>query len=371
MPPTNLLDQAESHRTQGNQNMNDSWPKSLVDASATLQDTLQTIDASCLRIAVVADKDRHVLGTVTDGDIRRGLLAGLELHAPVTKVMNTNPTLASPNDTKSRILGWMKAKQILHVPIVDTDRRLIGMHIYNDLVDKQQPIHWVVLMAGGLGSRLAPLTDHCPKPLLDVGGRPILETIIRTLAEQGFHQFYVSVNHKANLIKDFLNNGAQWGVEIRYLQEKEKLGTAGALSLLPENPSDSILIMNADLLTKLNARKLMAFHEAHGGHVTLGVRKYQMQVPYGVVKTQHTELIEIQEKPIHEFYISSGICALSPEVLQLIIPGKPLNMPDLINLARSDGLKTLSYPVQEYWTDIGRIEDYIQANLDFPEVFTK
>lgn len=345
------------------------WRNILVSPQTPILHTLEIIDKSARQIALVADENDRLVGTVTDGDIRRGLLKGKGLQDPISLVMNPFPTVASPYESRENILALMKIKKIHQVPIVDEDGRIVHVEVLNDLLRPKRKDNWVVLMAGGLGTRLHPLTNDCPKPLLKVGNKPLLETILQSFIDQGFHRFYISVKYKAEMIQDYFGDGSKWGVSIRYLREQESLGTAGALSLLPEKPVEPFFVMNGDLLTKVNFEQLLDFHKTYQAQATMCVREYDHQVPYGVVRLDKHRLTAIEEKPTQRFFVNAGIYVLSPEALDNIPHNQYFDMPSLFELLMKDQQQTIAFPIREYWLDIGRMADFERANTEFAEVF--
>jgi NDP-sugar pyrophosphorylase family protein len=220
-------------------------------------------------------------------------------------------------------------------------------------------------MAGGLGSRLQPLTDDCPKPLLKVGGRPILETIMLGFMEHGFHNFHLSVNYKAEMVEAHFGDGSRWGANIRYLRETTKLGTAGCLSLLPERPERTFFVMNGDLLTRVNFERMLAFHHENRSMATMGIREHEFEVPYGVVEMKNHRLLGLKEKPVQRFFVNAGVYAFEPETLDCIGSGEPLDMPEFFERIMARDLEASVFPIHEYWLDIGRHGDYDRANGDF------
>lgn len=341
----------------------------MVSPQTPILDTLEIIDRNARQIALVADENDKLLGTVTDGDIRRGLLKGKALQDPISMIMNPFPTVASPYDTRENILALMKIKQIHQIPIVDEDGKIVHVEVLNDLLRPLRKDNWVVLMAGGLGTRLYPLTHDCPKPLLKVGNKPLLETILQSFIDQGFHKFYISVKYKAEMIQEYFGDGSHWGVTIHYLQEKESLGTAGALSLLPELPSEPFFVMNGDLLTKVNFDHLLDFHKTYQAQATMCVREYDHQIPYGVVTLDKQRLVSMEEKPTQRFFVNAGIYVLSPNVLERIPHNRFFDMTSLFDLLMKDEGQTIAFPIREYWLDIGRMADFERANIEFAEVF--
>lgn len=345
------------------------WRDILVTADTPILNTLKIIDDGARQIALVVDENGRLLGTVTDGDVRRGLLRGKQLTDPISSIMNTYPTVAHTYDSKDHILSLMKVKQLRQIPIIDEDGKVIYVETLNDLLSPQKKENQVILMAGGLGTRLSPLTYDCPKPLLKVGDKPILETILLNFIEQGFYRFTISVNYKAEMIENYFGDGSKWGVDITYLYEKKKLGTAGALGLLETKPDKPFIVMNGDLLTKVNFGNLLDFHTMHQSMATMCVRDYEYQVPYGVVKLEKQKLVAIEEKPTQSYFVSAGIYVFDPSVIDIIPFNQPLDMPVLFNELIRTNKNAIAFPVREYWLDIGRLADFERANMEFAEVF--
>ncbi|MFC8685125.1 nucleotidyltransferase family protein [Brevibacillus porteri] len=345
------------------------WRELLVSPQTPILHTLEIIDKSARQIALVADENDRLLGTVTDGDIRRGLLKGRALQDPISLIMNSFPTVASPYETRENILALMKIKKIHQIPIVDEDGKIVHVEVLNELLRPTRKDNWVILMAGGLGTRLHPLTYDCPKPLLKVGNKPLLETILQSFIDQGFHRFYISVKYKAEMIQEHFGDGSNWGISIQYLQEKESLGTAGALSLLPEKPSEPFFVMNGDLLTKVNFEQLLDFHKTYQAQATMCVREYDHQIPYGVVRLDKYRLTSIEEKPTQSFFVNAGIYVLSPDAVENIPHNQYFDMPSLFDHLVKNQQQTIAFPIREYWLDIGRMADFERANMEFAEVF--
>lgn len=342
------------------------WKRILIKPDASIIEAIEIIDNGSLQIALVVDSDNRLLGTVTDGDVRRGLLKRIDINEePVTLIMNAKPTVARSNENREAIFALMKAKDLGQMPIVDEQGRVISL----ETLHSYEPDNWVVIMAGGIGSRLSPLTQDNPKPMLHVGDRPILETILLNFAEQGFRKFYIAVNYKAEKIEDYFGDGAKWGVTIKYLREKERLGTAGSLSLIPERPQLPLLVMNGDLLTKVNFRQLLDFHQEHRAVATMCVREYRIQLPYGVVQLDKHRLTGITEKPVHNFFVSAGVYVFEPDALGYVPADAYLDMPSLFEKLIAGQKETAVFPLREYWIDIGRMGDFKRAEGEFYEVF--
>ena len=345
------------------------WKDVLVKANAPIRSAIKTIDTAGMQIALVVDDQGCLLGTVTDGDVRSAILRGVSLTASVQKIMNHHPITAQSNQSRERFLSIMSEHKIHQVPLLDTKGRVTGIEFIDDLIKEKKKENIVVIMAGGLGSRLRPLTNDCPKPLLHVGQKPILETILENFIEHGFETFYVAVNYKDEMIKKYFGNGKSLGCKIRYLSEKRKLGTAGALSLLPLKPRKPVIVMNGDLLTKINFNQLLDFHRQHKASATMCIREYDLQVPYGVVKMNEHLIREIEEKPIHKFFVNAGIYVFEPKVFRRIPRNKPLDMPRLLQSLTKAKQHVAAFPIREYWLDIGRMDDLDRANQEFTTIF--
>lgn len=321
-------------------------------------------------IVLVVDEEGRLLGTVTDGDIRRSIIAGLTLDAPFARIMNRNPVAARADDSPEQVMHLMKTKMIRHVPRVDKERQVVGMEVLADFFQQCRRDNIVVLMAGGSGIRLRPLTNDIPKPLLKVGNKPILETIIQNFIEYGFHRFYLSVNYKAEMLEAYFGGGERWGIEINYLREEQKLGTAGAFSLLPEEPDRPVIVMNGDLLTKINFSQLLDFHNEQNVEATMCVREYSYSIPFGVVRLEDNRLMGIEETPIHRAWINTGIYVLEPSTLGLIPKNKYFDMPELFHKLIERQRQSAAFPIREYWFDIGRMDDFERANGEYYRFFS-
>lgn len=347
------------------------WKSTLISPRASIVEALKIIDDSSMQIVLVVDENQKLLGTVTDGDVRRAILRKISLNEPVEKIMHTSPRVASITDDKKQVISLMRQKDLKHIPVVDEAGRVVDLKIFIDMIKPQHTENLVVLIAGGLGTRLQPMTEKRPKPMLDVGGKPVLETILEGFISYGFQRFYISVNYKAEMIEEHFGDGSKWDVEINYLREKETMGTAGALSLIPEKPEAAFIVMNADLLTKVNFQQLLDFHYEHQAKATMSVREYDFQVPYGVVQVENDRLLNLNEKPIHKFFVNAGIYVLEPKVLDIMPKNQFFNMTDLFEKLLGKNLKTVTFPLREYWLDIGQIRDFEKANGEFNEIFNK
>lgn len=347
------------------------WKKTIIPESATVADAINTIDKYPFQIAIVVDGNFRLMGILTDRDIRRGLLNKIALTDPVSLIVNANPTTILEGASEEIIQQMFLKKNYRHLPVVNNEKVLVDLKISSEISFSGKSENFVVLMAGGTGERLKPLTNDLPKPMLKVGDKPILQTILENFINQGFINFFISVNYKAEIIEKYFQDGSKWGINIQYLREQEKLGTGGALSLLSEKTDKPIIVMNGDLLTKINFHSLLDFHAHHFASATMCVREYDFQVPYGVVNlNQKMEIQKIDEKPVHSFFVNAGIYTLDPENLLLLKMDTHIDMPTFLERIMLNKRSVIAFPIREYWLDIGRLEDYKRANGDFFEEFT-
>lgn len=346
------------------------WKNSILPPSATLTDVMANLNETGARIVNIVDDGDQLLGIITDGDLRRALLKGCGMKALAQSIMRKDFTSAGPNDSNVHVAKIMQEKGLLQIPVLDTAGRIIEIKFLADVLKTPARENWVLLMAGGLGTRLLPLTKNTPKPLLPVGGKPVLENILETFRAQGFEKFFISVNYLAEQIEKYFGDGSKLGVQITYLHEKERMGTAGALSLLPEPPSAPMLVMNADVLTRLNYAAMLEFHELNNAAATMGVREYKQEVPYGVIKTEGNRLMGIVEKPVQQYFVNAGIYTLSPSAIKALPEHCGFfDMPELFLRLMDQNLNTAAYPIRDYWLDIGRPEDLERANLEYNKIF--
>lgn len=345
------------------------WEQTLIAPNTTLRDALQVIDKVGVQIALVTDADRRLLGTLSDGDIRRALLRDVSLSDRVDAVMHRKPATASHGEAKSAVAAQSKRLGLHQMPIVDSDNRVVGLTVLDDIMLVSPREHWVIIMAGGLGTRLSQLTHDTPKPMLKVGSRPLLETIVRSYADQGFSRFFFAVNYKAEQIEAHFGDGSSLGIEVHYLREDRRMGTAGALSLLPNRPTLPFVVTNADLLTKEDYGEMVDAHVASSADATMGVRPFEIKVPFGVVQESGKRIIGIEEKPTLAFTVSAGMYVLSPQALDFVPHDHYFDMPSLFDAMIKAGLYTRCHNVDGYWLDIGQLPDYERANVDFEKVF--
>lgn len=341
----------------------------ILKENSTIKEALKIIDSGAMKIALIVDEKSRLIGTLSDGDIRRGFLNNLHLEDSIESIIFKNPTVCSIDDTKEKVLEVALAKKVYQMPIVNNDGVLLGIEEVDNLIKPKVKKNVVVLMVGGLGTRLRPLTNDTPKPLLKVGNKPILETIIESFSKYGFKDFILSINYKSEMFEKYFGDGSSLGVNITYIHETKRLGTAGALSLMKDKLQQDFFVMNGDLLTNINFDYLLKFHKESDAKATMCVREYDFQVPYGVVDIVDGVVKSIVEKPIHKFFVSAGVYMLNPSILSNIPKDTFYDMPTLFEKLIELEEKTVSFPLREYWLDIGRIEEYEKANSEYDEVF--
>ncbi|MGA1366852.1 MAG: nucleotidyltransferase family protein, partial [Ilumatobacteraceae bacterium] len=339
----------------------------LVSSSTSLRQTIEAITEGNLQIALVVDSENKLLGTVTDGDIRKAILAGKDLNITAGEAMRSQPITSASKTPRAAILKLMREKRIHQMPLLDDQGRVVDVLTVDDMIGAAHKPNAVVIMAGGLGTRLHPLTEETPKPMLKVGGKPILETIIQSFIDQGFTNFFVSVNYKANIISEYFGDGSRLGAKINYLHEKSRLGTAGGLSLLPRDIYAPIIVMNGDLLTRISVDALLDFHERESAVATMVVREDHYQVPYGVVEVDGTQIVGVEEKPIQRHLVNAGIYVISQDGLNNIPGDTFYDMPTHFAKLAANGHRTAAFPLHEYWVDIGRLDELERAQREWPQ----
>jgi dTDP-glucose pyrophosphorylase len=333
------------------------WSSALLTINSTIQDAIQSLNASTLQIVLVVDEHGKLLGTVTDGDIRRGLLRGLDLRAGIEQILFTTPLVAPPEMSREMVLHLMRVNRLLQMPVVDGQHKVVGLHLWNDIIAQPERKNLMVIMAGGMGTRLLPYTEDCPKPMLPVAGKPMLEHIIERAKNEGFRHFVLAVRYLAHMIEDYFGDGAKWDVSISYLHEDTPLGTAGALGLLDPKPTEPVVVTNGDVLTDVRYGEIVDFHQYHHAAATMAVRLHEWQHPFGVVQTKGVSIVGFEEKPVFRTHVNAGIYVLGAEALRLVPSGKSSDMPDIFELLRLRGERIIAYPMHEIWTDVGRPDD--------------
>jgi dTDP-glucose pyrophosphorylase len=341
----------------------------LVREGASLRQVLESMTRSGKQIALVADAGARLLGLVTDGDVRKAILRGTSLEAKVEEAMNRHPVVGEPGMTDGEALALMRGRKIRHLPMLDAQRRVVDLLILDDLLAPRPALrNRAVIMAGGQGTRLRPLTESTPKPLLTVGGKPLLEILIERLRASGITKVLIAVHHKADLIRDRLGDGSRLGVGIEYVEEPEPLGTMGALPLMRERLDYPFFVVNADILTKCDFRAMWEFHRSQAPAVmTVGVSIHQVDIPYGEFTLHGDRVTRVEEKPRKEFPVNAGIYLLDPSVVDLIPAGRSLDATDVIRLLLDRGQTVAAYLIREYWLDVGRHHDLEKANRDMAE----
>jgi dTDP-glucose pyrophosphorylase len=345
--------------------MSYSWKNVLIKPSNTLRDALKIIDTEALRIALVVDEQDSLLGVVTDGDIRRGILENLPLTAEISNVMNTTPLTAEMGTSREQLIAIMEEKSILSMPLLDKGK-VVGLETLHGALTPPTHENPVFLMAGGFGTRLRPLTDTCPKPMLNIGDKPILETVINSFIKAGFINFYISTHYLPEVIKAHFGDGSKLGINIHYVHEDTPLGTGGALGLLPKDlPADlPIIMMNGDILTKVDFKRLLDFHSENQADATMCVREYDYQIPYGVINGKGKKITSMVEKPVQRFFVNAGIYVVSPRVVQSVPENVHIDMPTLLEQHMHERDQILMFPIHEYWLDIGQMDDFNRAQSD-------
>lgn len=338
------------------------WRRALLPISATLQDAIRNLDETGLQIALIVQPDGSLAGTVTDGDIRRGLLRGLDLGGALSAVVKRDPLVVPPEMGREIVLQLMRANAFHSIPVVDAARRPVGLHSLNELLAPSRRPNVVVIMAGGKGTRLLPHTQDCPKPLLPVNGKPMLEHIVTRCQAEGFERIVLAVHYLGHMIEDYFGDGRRWQVQIDYLRENSPLGTAGALDLLQPRPDVPFLVSNGDVLTDIRYGELLDFHCRHEATATMAVRLHEWQHPFGVVRTKGVDIVGFEEKPITRSHINAGIYVLDPAALGVLQRGEPCDMPTLFSRLQQSAARTIVYPMHEPWLDVGRPSDYAAAN---------
>ena len=340
---------------------------------ATLLETIQKMDKATIKIILILDGNQKLCGTITDGDVRRSLLKGASLQDPVAHTMNPNPKVAGENTPQEEMMQIIRKEKLSCLPILDNEGKVKSLFTPKEFHHNSPKDNPVVLMAGGIGKRLHPLTKDIPKPLLQIGPQPILETILKNFVEKGYKNFFLSINYKGQMIRDYFGDGSAFGAHIQYLVEDKALGTAGGLSLLShshsQRPKIPFIVMNGDLLTKVDFSQMIHFHLKNEAQATLCVREYQSSIPFGVVDLGDIQVQALHEKPIQTHWINAGIYVLNPNILNAIPQNTYLDMTTLLNSLLKQKQKVCAFPIREYWLDIGQPKDFAKAGGDYGEVF--
>jgi len=339
--------------------MNPTADNYCLSCKATIFEAFEKIDASSVAMVVVHEKGA-VKGVLNDGDLRRALIKGAPLTASIEPYFTRDYVSVRPETSRADVLDLMQARSIEQIPIIGESGKLLGMHTVHSILGGKAKPNWAVIMAGGKGTRLRPLTEHLPKPMIKVAGRPILERLILHLVGHGVKRIFLSVNYMAHVIEDYFKDGSDFGCSIEYLREEEPLGTGGSLSLLPELPDEAVFVMNGDLVTQTNLEGMLHFHGEGQFHLTMGVKAYRHEVPFGCVESESGRIVSIIEKPSIDHLINAGVYLLSPEAIRQI-PQRFFAITDLFEKAIAEGLLCGSYLIEDEWTDVGQMGDLKEA----------
>lgn len=340
------------------------WRRALLSSTATIQEAISNLDQVAIKIVLVIDAAGKLEGTISDGDIRRGLLRGLQMSSPIATVVHTNPFVVPPDMARETVMQLMVANKIQQIPVVDEQRCVVGLHLWDQITTPQVRPNMMAIMAGGKGTRLRPHTEHCPKPMLPVGDKPMLEHIIDRARSQGFNHFMLAIHYLGHMVEDYFGDGSKMRVRIEYIREDAPLGTAGALGVLTSLPAVPFVVTNGDVLTDINYADLLDFHIRQQATATMAVRTHEWQHPFGVVQTKGLDIVGFEEKPITRTHINAGVYVLSPAALNALSTNEHCDMPSLFERLKVRGERTLAYPMHEPWLDVGRIEDFQRAQVE-------
>lgn len=338
------------------------WENTLASPEATLREIIATLENGAMQIALIVDTDRRLLGTVTDGDVRRALLRGQDLNGFVTEAMFVSPMVVGTEIGRDMVLNLMKVNKIHQLPVVDEQQHVVGIHVWDEIISPAEYDNTVVIMAGGFGKRMQHHTENRPKPMLEVSGKPILEHILERAMADGFRKFIISLFYLPDVITDYFGDGSKWNCQISYVRETSPLGTAGALSLLDPKPDMPFIVTNGDLLSDIRYSEMLEFHNTNEATATMAVRQHEWQNPFGVVCTEGINITGFEEKPIHHSHVNAGIYILNPESLGVLIRDEICDMPTLFERLNKNDCSTIAYPMHEIWMDVGRPEDLAEAN---------
>ena len=343
------------------------WRRAILPVHSTIEQAIRNLDQVAIKIVLVVNEAGELEGTMSDGDIRRGLLKGLDLASPIAGVIHRNPLVVPREMGRELVMQLMVANKILQIPVVDEHRHVVGLHLWDEIATPRARPNQMVIMAGGMGTRLRPHTEDCPKPLLPVAGKPLLEHIIERARSEGFSNFVLAIQYLGHMVENYFGNGEHLGVRIDYLREQSPLGTAGALGLLDPRPDSHFVVTNGDVLTDIRYGDLLDFHIRHAAIATMAVRVHEWQHPFGVVQTEGVEIVGFEEKPIARTHINAGVYALSPDALTVLPANTHCDMPVLFERLQSASQRTVAYPMHELWLDVGRPADLQAANGEHPD----
>jgi len=342
----------------------DVWRQAILTNNSTIEAVIRNLDKVAIKIVLVINEEGTLEGTISDGDIRRGLLRGLDINSSIESIVYRNPIVVSPDMGREIVRQLMVVNKIQQIPVVDEQKNVVGLHLWDEITISPLRNNLMVIMAGGKGTRLRPHTEDCPKPMLRVSGKPMLELIIERAKLEGFSQFVLAIHYLGYVVENYFGNGERLQVQIDYLREQSPLGTAGALGLLTTTLEAPIVVTNGDVLTDIHYGELLDFHIRHNATATMAVRVHEWHHPYGVVQTKGIDVIGFEEKPVYRSHINAGVYVLNPEVLSYLDTGSHCDMPTLFERLQAKANRTVAYPIHEPWLDVGRPDDLIHANAE-------
>jgi dTDP-glucose pyrophosphorylase len=338
------------------------WRQAILPANSTIQQAIHNLNKVAIKIVLVVNESGELQGTISDGDIRRGLLKGLDINSPIASIVHRNPLVVPPELGRKTVMQLMGVNKIHQIPVVDEHHHVVDLHLWDEIATPPVRPNLMIIMAGGTGTRLRPHTENCPKPLLPVAGRPMLEHIIERAKLEGFTHFVLAIHYLGHMIENHFGSGERVGVQIDYLREQAPLGTAGALGLLDPRPDAPFVVTNGDVITDIRYGELLDFHIRYDAVATMAVRVHEWQHPFGVVQTRGVEIVGFEEKPLARSHINAGVYALDPDALSVLSADDHCDMPALFERLQAKAKRTVAYPMHEPWLDVGRPDDLAAAN---------
>jgi dTDP-glucose pyrophosphorylase len=339
----------------------ENWRKTLIVSESTIKEAIDSLEKSGMQVLLVVSEDRKLIGTITDGDIRRALLKGLELRSTISGVMHRNPLAVPPEMGREHILQLMQINKVHQLPIVDQDGLVLGLHVWDTIMEPKIINNMMIIMAGGRGSRLGQYTQNCPKPMLELGGKPILQHIIERAKANGFKKFVISLHYLSDIVEEFFGDGGSFDVRIGYIREHSPLGTAGCLSLLESSSDLPFVVTNGDVLTHISYSEILDYHVRYEASATMAVRQHEIQNQFGTVLTKGVDIEGFDEKPVYRSHVNAGVYVLEPDVLKYLEYNQHCDMPTLFDRIKKNSRRTVVYPMHEPWLDVGRPEDLVNA----------
>jgi len=338
----------------------ETWCQAILPEDSLIGQAIFNLDKCGIKIVLVVNQSTELVGTISDGDIRRGLLKGLDLESPIKSIIRHNALVVPPEMSDEMVMQLMVANKIQQIPVVNEQQHVLGLHLWDEMTIPPIRENIMLIMAGGKGERLMPHTENCPKPMVMVAGKPMLEHIIKRGQQEGFNHFVLAIHHMGHMIEEYFGNGKHLGVNIEYLREDSPLGTAGALSLLDPYPDAPFLVTNGDVITDIRYGELLDFHNRYQAVATMAVRVHEWQHPFGVVQTEGVEIVGFEEKPISRSHINAGVYVLTPDALNELVLDEPCDMPKLFERLQEKSKRIVAYPMHEPWLDVGRPDDLVK-----------